>query len=235
MSVRHVIPLAAVLLLGVSAVGTNANINLELRPVSFAYETCDTVEIGLYAVSDDDTDQVVLGMQVIFIWDPTHLELLDVDNNGPTNWFLSGFFDDSELDGLNNTFDDGDAYYQAAASFGDLPIATPEGLLVTTIQFRALAETLGTEIRILPDVRGVVSTIVFGDLGQDVTGTFGFASISINPAVDLTDYWSFVACYSGPGSTSPVSNCRCFDSDEDGDVDLADYAWFAATFTGSGM
>ena len=49
MNAREIILLAAVLFLGVSAVQAYATINLELRPVSFEYETGDTVEIGLYA------------------------------------------------------------------------------------------------------------------------------------------------------------------------------------------
>jgi len=50
--------------------------------------------------------------------------------------------------------------------------------------------------------------------------------------VDLLDYDDFDECLFGPGGGFQPE-CRCFDFDDDGDVDLVDYAVFQAAFTGS--
>jgi hypothetical protein len=187
MCVRQVIETAIVAVLGISVMQAQANVNLELRPVSPAYRVNETVEVGLYAVSDDETDQTVRGIQVILAWDPLYFELLGVNNNGPYGWLMSDFYDDSALDGLNNALDDGDAYYQAVGNFDDVALATPAGLLVTTLQFRALLETPATQINIVPDLGGQTNTAVLGDPGEDLTGTLGSAVVIIDPAVDWGD------------------------------------------------
>jgi hypothetical protein len=49
--------------------------------------------------------------------------------------------------------------------------------------------------------------------------------------VALDDYANFFECMTGPGGGVP-DNCRWADIDEDDDVDLIDYDWFRAAFTG---
>jgi hypothetical protein len=114
---------------------------LELRPPHQGpYIVGETFEIGLYAVSETGIGQPVGAVSVILTWDPSELELLDVIDDGPYDWVSSGFPNDSGLDGLNNTFLDGNALYEAWGFFPPNPvaIATPGGLLVTTLQFSAL-------------------------------------------------------------------------------------------------
>ncbi|MCP4248335.1 MAG: hypothetical protein GY778_14910, partial [bacterium] len=121
-----------------------------------------------------------------------------VNNNGPYAWLPSGFFDDSGGDGLNNTFDDGLAYYPAAGNFQSPALATPEGLLVTTFQFLALQETTGTIVDILPSLGQQTTTQVFGDLpGEDVTGSLGSSG-----SVALVD-WGVLAT-AAPGAACGV-------------------------------
>ena len=50
--------------------------------------------------------------------------------------------------------------------------------------------------------------------------------------VDLIDYVGLEACLTGPGG-GMEPECECFDLDDSGDVDLADFARFQQEFTGS--
>ncbi|MBP7746378.1 MAG: hypothetical protein KA383_09595 [Phycisphaerae bacterium] len=183
-----------------------ADVNLELRPTASTVIIGDLVEVGLYAVSDDGTNQAVRAMDVILAWDPATLALDQAQplvNNGPYAWLMSGFYSDSSADGLNNTWADGNAFYQAVGNFVSLAYATPEGLLVTTFRFHALTNTPSTNITILPSFGLVTQTRVWGEgAGQDVTGTLGSATIQIGPTAD----WGLVslelsdaACWVEPG------------------------------------
>ena len=89
----------------------HANVNLEWRPAAQTVHVGDTVHVGLYALSDDDTDQPFLAVQVIMVWNPADLLGVTQVNSGPFPWPASGFPDDSAGDGLNLTGLDGDAYY----------------------------------------------------------------------------------------------------------------------------
>jgi hypothetical protein len=169
------------LLLAMSA--AKANVNLEWRPAEQTVTEGEIVNIGLYAVSDDETDQSIAAMEVILAWDSAFLELLGVDNNGPYEWLFSDFPDDSGFDGLNDTWADGDALYQALARLGNPAYATPDGLLVTTMRFEALAKTpaRGTVLTILEEWGQYTRTRVFdGEIpGKEVTGTLGSANVRI--------------------------------------------------------
>jgi hypothetical protein len=184
---RFILGLVAAGVVSSAALG---NIDLEWRPAAQMVSVGDTVSIGLYAVSDDDTDQSISAMDVILTWDPDFLELQGVNNNGPYEWLSSGFPDDSGLDGLNNTWLDGNALYQALAQLGEPAYATPEGLLVTTVEFVALHRTPAgqtTELNILAELGQYSQTRVFdGEIpGYDVTGTLGSAAVTIKGHVNL--------------------------------------------------
>lgn len=196
MSMRPLIAVTLAIGLGLTSAPALGSVNLELRPVEQTVMVDSMVEIGLYAVSDDQTDQIVRGLQAVLMWDPSHLELLTPVDNGPYTWFLSGFFDDSGADGLNADcgpdvfcepytglpYNDGNAYFQNGADFSVPAMATPAGLLVTTFQFTALIDQPSTEVWISPGVGGT-GTQVFGDVpGQDVAGTLGGSTITIMPA-----------------------------------------------------
>lgn len=70
-----------------------------------------------------------------------------------------------------------------------------------------------------------------GEFG--LTGGFWFAvgpgDCNTDGATDLGDYDSFRACLTGPGAT-PGPDCRCYDLDQDNDVDLTDVAGFQRSF-----
>ncbi len=152
-------------------------VNPELRPVQEEpYLVDDTVEIELHVVSDTGTDQPISAISVIFTWDPSRLELQGNVDNGPYPWLMSGFPDDSGLDGLNDTFLDGNALYEALVLPAPNPpaVATSDGLLVSTFQFLALAT--GTVQIEMIDAFGqsTMTTVVDGEtFGLDITGTLG--------------------------------------------------------------
>ena len=150
-------------------------------------------------------------VNVILEWDPGVMELIGVDDAGPYDWLMSGFFSDAELDGLNADcgpeifcepytylpYNDGDGYYQAIGNFSNTAVAPPSGLLVSILEFRALSMALGSELRIVSDVGGVTTTAVVGESGQDVLGALGTCSVNINPAVD----WGMLSL------SAPVNTC----------------------------
>jgi hypothetical protein len=183
------------------AVPVLGHVNLELRPDRDVAEVDDVILIGLYAVSDSSQNQAVRGLQVILQWDPAVI-MLDPSqpliNNGPYPWLMSGFYPDSGADGLNNTWGDGDAYYQAVGNFSSLAMATPQGLLVTTFRFIAIGHALGTSIQIPATAGQYTYTAVFGQqVSENIVGTLGSASLKI---VD----WGLLALQMGATSCCVV-------------------------------
>ncbi len=164
--------------LGVALLGglAHANVDLQWRPVEQTVVLGEIAEIGLYAVSDDpEANQPIASIDVLPGWDSDYLQLLDVDDNGPYSWWWSTFPNDSSGDGVNDTWEDGDAKYTALAQFGfgNEAWATPEGLLVTTFQFLTLMETLAeepTEVLTIAAIGDHSQTVVRPPGGGDVTG-----------------------------------------------------------------
>jgi hypothetical protein len=132
-----------------------ANINVELRPTSpiITIGLDDTVGIGLYLVSDDDTIQLSGGADIIISWEPEFLHLLGLDETDAVPLFFSDF-PTGNPSGLNesNPPQDGDGIYIAWSMLGSPIAVTPEGTLLTTFVFNL-----------------------------DVTGTLTGASVEIEP------------------------------------------------------
>jgi len=162
---------------GAAAWAGNVPIDLEWRPLSQTVNVGDTVNIGLYAVASQD--QETAGMRLCLQWDPIYLSLLGVDNNGPYTWNFSGF---DAGDPLNQPLTDGDGLYRAMMQLGTPAVATPAGLLVTTLQFQALTETPGTLLTIPATLAGQTTT-VWGTnpVNVNLTGTLGSAQVEIIP------------------------------------------------------
>ncbi len=240
---------AAVIVIGSIgwAVPALANINLEYRPPSQTVLIGDTVNIGLYAVSDDQSDQLLMSAQVIIAWDPNFLQSLGNDNTGAVP-LQSSDFPANDPFHVNEVVPpkDGDGLYVALAPLGNPVAATPAGTLLTTFQFLALADTPETPVDILEsagDPEG--HTIVYDGTvpNLDVTGELFGATVTIlaepppgdcdmDLHVDLDDYATFWYCLDGPGGDPVRPECQCADLDDDGDVDLRDHAEFQVSFTG---
>lgn len=120
-----------------------ASIRLEWRPSQSAVAVGDTVDIGLYAISNSADPVPICGLQVILNWDAALLDgLTKIDPCSgslcPPNthsWSISEF----PSTPLNDSLNDGDAYYIA---FGcpttDPALVTSEGLLVVIFRFTVL-------------------------------------------------------------------------------------------------
>lgn len=225
----------------VAAVPVQAAVDLEWRVENEIIQVGDTVRIGLYAVADNDgADEPFSLIEVVLQWDADVLGLLGVDDNGPYAWWVSGFVDDSGLDGLNDTFDDGDADYQAWPDFfGDLPIATTEGLLVTTFEFEALAPAEATDVAMIEAFGSYAVTAVYDDEygGWNIVDDIDSESLEITVLagdldgdgdVDLADLSALLAVYGlcdGDPGFDPVA-----DIDGDGCVGLADLSALLANY-----
>ncbi len=164
-----------------------------------------------------------------------------MDDNGPYAWSMSGFPDDAGLGGVNDTFDDGDADYQAWANMAEFPVATPEGLLITTLEFEALAAAAATDV-VMVDNIGIYSVTAIYDEeygGWNIVDNIDSETIAIGEGglpgdvdgdgdVDLSDLSLVLAAY-GSCEGDPAYNPYA-DIDEDGCVDLLDLAILLANY-----
>ena len=185
---------AAVILVGsmCSVMPAVADINLEFLPPSQTVSVGDTVNIGLYAVSDNETNQLLAAAQVILSWNPNFLQLLGNDDTGAVPLLSSGF-PTSDPFNLNEVSppQDGDGLYLAFAPLGNPVPATPAGILLTTLQFLALANTPQTPVDILEwggNPEG--ETIVFDGTvpNLDVTGTLTGGVVEIAAGSCFADF-----------------------------------------------
>lgn len=238
-----------------------ANVNLEWRTTAKNIRVGDTVEIGLYAVSDSELNQTFDGLTVIIAWDPNVLALASQLDNGFAWVGLSDFSDDSCTDQLN--FDcccplqdpccdppysglpenDGSARFDAL-HIGTPPEATPAGLLVTTFVYIAVGPA-STTIVWIPESEGDhTETIVLNGPAERPTGTLGSLVLSVAACgtqgdfnvdcrVDVEiDFPEFVDCLGGPAGDPLPFTCDPADFDGDGFTDMRDVAAFQRAFTG---
>lgn len=221
-------------------------VSIELRPAVQRVTIGTTITLGLYAVSDSGSNQSFSGLEALPAWVPGVLTLLGLTNNGPYPWLSSWFPPDGQLDGINDTWTDGTAYYQA---FGRLapaapPQATAAGLLCTTLRFRA--DGPGTSaVYFMPEFGQYSFTRVLDAVnpGLFLTGTLRGATVIVVacgvPAdmdadcdVDLADFDGFDLCLTGPG-VAVAPGCLIYDLDDNNNVDLRDFAGLQQSFTGS--
>ena len=165
-----------------------ADVNVELRPECEKRTVGQTVKVGIYVVSDDDSTQLLSAVQIIFGWDPAELTLVGVDAPDPDLLQSSGFPDDPF--GINEVIPpaDGDGIYIALAKIqagGPVPIpATPEGTLLNTLEFVAINPASPSTISVLASAGSPpTGTIVFDDEipNFDITGLLIPGIVEINP------------------------------------------------------
>jgi hypothetical protein len=134
-------------------VPANANlpVDLELRCTAETRHVGDIVDVHIFAVGQNEPFCL---LDCLLQWDPTELRLVGEGGAWPPDptsggqWMFQGFPPDSGLGGINNTNEDGTADYQAWASMGPFPEATPAGLLIDTLHFEALAIAPNSTIEI---------------------------------------------------------------------------------------
>ncbi len=221
------------------------DINLEFRPKEQQVLVGQSVSIRYYAVSDDEDNQPISSISAILSWDPEYLELVGRIDNGPYVWVGGASFFPSGGDGLNDTWLDGDAFWMAWMVPAQPAQATPDGLLVTTFRFVALAETPLTVLTLIPEYGQFSHTRVLSGVkaGQDVTGRRGAATFGILPCgwlgdldgdcdVDTVDLAELEVCLAGPDGGLIEPECQAADLDGSGHVDLGDVRVLQASFTG---
>ncbi len=193
-----------------SALPSRASVNLEWRQEPAAVHVGDILRIGLYAVSDDpQTSQAIAGLDVIVAWDTTLLRLLGVDDNGPYNWLSSGLPIGDPF-GLNEQIPplDGDGLYLAQGNFSQIPQATPDGLLVTTFEFEALASGCGPLVTMLQSAgTPTTHTVVWSGIvpGTPVTGQLSAAMV----VIDDTAAPVFTLCQDITADADPQAGGPC--------------------------
>lgn len=171
-----------------SAGSVKGDVDLVLVPNPPTVTMGSIVEIGLHAVSDTGIDQTIAAMDVVLTWDSDALRLVGFVDNGPNRWLMSGFLGDSALDGLNDSLLDGDATYTALSGLGTPARATPQGLLVTTFRFQAIAASESAPIVIEATLGDFSVTRVFGadHTNQVVTGDLGQTMVTVLGAARIT-------------------------------------------------
>lgn len=166
-------------------------VDLEFRVISANNHEGQIIEIDLFAISNSDISLSIAAIEIVLNWDQSRLLLLDHKDpceqspcpKGTFDWSNSDFPDDSNAEGLNDTFDDGQALYRAFSSF-DAELQAPvssEGLWVTTLRFRSVGEGLAT-IDLLGDDTFEAQTGVIG--GSPVTDITGFLGDPIEISID---------------------------------------------------
>lgn len=173
-----------VLTCGVIASPTRAAVNLVLRPVSTMVVEGSAVDVEIYAIADSSENEGINAIEIVLTWDSSVLGAPIIVPGG-FNWsFGNSFLDDSGLDNLNETFkgvlvNDGDALYQAT-TFSPA-VATPEGLLVTTLRFSTPARGRDIPIAIVSSLGTFSQTKVFkaGKVNTEITGTLGTTSVNV--------------------------------------------------------
>jgi len=130
--------------------------------------------VQLRARSNTPNPEMYSSVSVILQWDPAVLQLTMGDETIPNTspnyqWSFEFFPDDGTV---NNTYADGDAFYDAFGQITDPPSApanNTNGMLVTTFKFKVLAPSTGTVLSMVPS-RGSVQTQVIGTAADDITG-----------------------------------------------------------------
>jgi hypothetical protein len=176
----------------VAASAASAAIDLELRQPSQIVIVGQTVQIGLYAVSDNLSNQSLSTVDLVFSWDPSYLQLISLNQTGADANVLSAFFPAGDMWGLNEAVppQDGTGLQLTWAMFGSPVQATPAGTLLTTFQFQALTETpLFSPTQMIINTSGGngpggprETKVLSGEESNlPVTGQLGMAEVTIVP------------------------------------------------------
>jgi hypothetical protein len=166
-----------------------SNVDLVLQPVVPQPCASRYLDLRLYAFADGQTTESVGAMDVILSWDPAILNLQGILTMGvyPYAWLFSGFPSDIGLDGLNETWTDGDALYEALGQLGAPADVTSSGLLVTAFRFEKLRVGIPTTIE-MPESAGMYTvTAVYSGLvpGLAITGTLEDAALTPGAQGDM--------------------------------------------------
>lgn len=142
----------------------SAGVELRLEP-EFPYVGRGArVRVALKAYANGGINESVSGLDAIINWDSEALRLIGLANNPAIVWLLAGLLPDSAADGLNDSFDDGDALFQGIGSFQSPIVVSESGLLIATLTFEALSAVELTSFDLVES---------FGDFSRSQVLRFG--------------------------------------------------------------
>jgi hypothetical protein len=137
----------------------------------------EIVEVGFFVESANGMNQAISSVSLVLQWDADKLALVGKIDNGPYAWLSSSFPNDSALDGLNDTFADGNALYQALGALANPATVTPAGLLVTTFRFQTL-QSGTTGVFMMSQIASTPTRVVDVDpAGLIITGVLGTQAV----------------------------------------------------------
>jgi len=160
---------------------TFAGVDLTLETATPQAGVGATLEVRLIAKSTTPASEAISGLDAILMWDAGSLQLLGAQPSTATSWLLAGLFNDALADGLNNSYADGNAYFQALSQFTTPAMATSAGLHVATLRFRALVPSAAAEARVVRNLGGVSRSRVFqfGQVNKDIVSGLGSVQVRV--------------------------------------------------------
>ncbi|GJQ28059.1 MAG: hypothetical protein HBSAPP02_30910 [Phycisphaerae bacterium] len=167
-------------------------VNMNFLPSAQVVNVGATVSIDILLQADGIAAESVSALDAILDWDPTLLQLNGVNNAAAGYaWLAEGFLPDP--DGINASLTDGNAIYTALGQLASPAFAPPPpgSLVVTTLEFTALAETAGTLVRFVPNMGMFGSTQIYAGFvpNTPITG-----DISSTALVTIIPEPASVAC-----------------------------------------
>jgi hypothetical protein len=176
--------------------------HVEIRPSHVEVESGETAWLELYAVADTRFPQPFAAADVVLTMSPgieidmDYVNCKDqcpygyciagcaVEDTGPYRWLVAGFMIDTCGDAWNNSLTDGDAWFTAWSNWEEFPEATPEGLLIGRVPFRATADS-GSELEVRIDSFGEYTwTVLYDDeVGAWPNGTYGDCDPEDDPPI----------------------------------------------------
>lgn len=235
--------IAAMLAIAWAVPAAHAKVNLEWRPDFQTVNVGDTVNVGLYAVSDSAQNQDFTLLQLVFSWDAASLAFIGLDDTGGLPPAANPFRDVSNnCPGFNENDpappSDGNGLYTWKALPGQSAAATPAGTLITTFRFSAMIGTTSmAQVQMLDVVDAGCKTKFFNGLANAL-GQLDTARIQIDcvsaaqcpggSICDVPNNTCLVDCNSNatPDAWEPAG-----DFDANGTIDLGDYIRFSDCFT----
>lgn len=181
---------AAVLVAGGGMVSmAQGGIDLRFEPEVPVVNVGETVRVRLVATPTAPGVTGIQALQTVFAWDVARLRLTGWTDSAAAPFTARGFFADGS--GVNEAAvpADGSAMFVLLGPLGPagIPLPTSGGLLVTTLNFQALAPTLPgmtvIDLRSSFGETALARTVVFGAPGpnNDVTGQLTAAAVTIIP------------------------------------------------------
>lgn len=160
-------------------------VDMSFSPTAQVANVGANVQINILLSANSGVPESVSALDAILDWDSSLLQLTGVTNAmAGYSWLVEGFLPDP--DGINASLGDGNAIYTGLGQLAAPAFAppAPASLIVTTLEFTALAPTAGTLVRFVPSMGVFGQTQIFAGFvaNTPVTGDIsGTALVSIIP------------------------------------------------------